>query len=180
MKPRSGIVVMLTVAAGMLGCATAKEGTVAGGLGGAAAGAAAGATAGAPVAGVGAIVGGALGAAGGAVVGARNEYNNEKYREQALRSARMAEENPALATAVREGGSADLNDDGFITTDEIIALEQAGLSDDEMIARLRASQQVFGLTPEQEGKLLKAGVSERVVAALRGMNADLTSPRRSG
>jgi hypothetical protein len=180
MKLRSGIVVLLSVFTAVVGCATAKEGTVSGGVGGAAGGAAAGAAAGAPVAGVGAIVGGALGAAGGAIVGARNEYNNEQYREQALRSSRLAEQNPALASAVRDGGPADLNDDGFITTDEIIALHKAGLDDDEIIARLRASQQVFGLTSEQEQELLKAGVSQRVVTALRGMNAELTNPRRSG
>ena len=173
---RRGTVVLLGVSL-LVGCATAKEGETTGGIGGAVAGGAAGgAAAGAPAAGVGALVGGALGAAGGAVVGATNEKNDMKYREEALRAARGAEDNPALASAVRPGGTADLNDDGFVTTDEIIALKKAGLSDDEMIKRLRATQQVFGLTADQERKLLDAGVSPRVVQALRGMNANLAAP----
>jgi len=161
----------------LAGCATEKEGAAAGGVGGAAAGgAAAGAAAGAPAAGVGAIVGGALGAAGGAIVGASNEKNNEKYRDEALRVSKASESSPALASAVVQGGTGDLNQDGFVTTDEIIALKKAGLSDTEMIERLRATQQVFGLTRDQERKLLDNGVSHRVVEALRGMNANLAAP----
>ena len=161
----------------LAGCATEKEGAAAGGVGGAAAGgAAAGAAAGAPAAGVGAIVGGALGAAGGAIIGASREKNNQKYRDEALTVSKASERNPAVASAVVAGGNADLNADGFVTTDEIIALEKANLTDAEIIERLRATQQVFGLTRDQERKLLDNGVSPRVVEALRGMNANLAAP----
>ena len=161
----------------LAGCATEKEGTASGGVGGAVAGGAAGgAAAGAPAAGVGAIIGGALGAAGGAIVGASNEKNSEKYRDEALRVSKASEANPAVASAVIQGGTGDLNQDGFVTTDEIIALEKANLSDAEIIERLRATQQVFGLTRDQERKLLDNGVSPRVVQGLRGMNANLAAP----
>ena len=174
---RRGITALMIGSVALAGCATEEQGAVSGGTGGAVAGgAAAGAAAGAPAAGVGAIVGGVLGAAGGAIVGAANEKNNEKHREEAIRASRLADENPALASAVIKGGTGDLNGDGFVTTDEIIALEKANLSDDEIIERLRATQQVFGLTRDQERKLLDNGVSPRVVQALRGLNADLRSP----
>jgi hypothetical protein len=176
--PRRELAVLLIGSIAFVGCATKKEGAAAGGTGGAVAGgAAAGAAAGAPAAGVGALVGGALGAAGGAIVGASNEKNNMKYREDAIRASRLADEDPAVASAVISGGTGDLNGDGFVTTDEIIALEKAGLPDDEIIERLRATQQVFGLTRDQERKLLDNGVSPRVVQALRGMNAELANPK---
>ena len=174
---RRGIAVLMIGSIALAGCATENQGAAAGGAGGAVAGgAAAGAAAGAPAAGVGAIVGGMLGAAGGAIVGATNEKNNEKHRDEAIRASQLAEENPAAASAVIRGGTGDLNGDGFVTTDEIIALEKADLPDDEILERLRATQQVFGLTRDQERKLLEHGVSPRVVQALRGMNADLASP----
>lgn len=74
-----------------------------------------------------------------------------------------------------QGGTADLNDDGFVTMDEIVAMQKAGLSDDEILARCRATQQIFQLSPEQEKALRDAGVHEKVVTGLRGMNSGLTS-----
>ncbi len=174
---RRRIIVLMIGSIALAGCATEDQGAVSGGTGGAVAGgAAAGAAAGAPAAGGGAFIGGALGAAGGAIVGASNEKNNEKYREEAIRASRLADENPAAASAVIEGSTGDLNGDGFVTTDEIIALEKANLTDDEIVERLRVTQQIFGLTREQESKLLKSGVSPSVVQALRGLNADLGAP----
>jgi hypothetical protein len=174
---RRGITALMIGSIALAGCATEDQGAVSGGAGGAVAGgAAAGAAAGAPAAGVGAIIGGALGAAGGAIVGASNEKNNEKHRDEAIRASRLADENPAAASAVIQGGTGDLNGDGFVTTDEIIALEKADLSDEEIIERLRATQQVFGLTRQQERRLLEHGVSPRVVESLRGLNANLAAP----
>ncbi len=66
--------------------------------------------------------------------------------------------------------TADLNDDGFVTMDEVIAMDQAGLSDREMLARLEATDQVFELTDTQEQYLINQGVSPYVVSEMQTLN----------
>lgn len=159
------------------GCeSNAKTGAAAGGAGGAAAGGAyAGATVGAPVAGVGAVVGAGVGAVGGAIIGSAKDRSDD----QRARANEMSERNPALASAVISGGNADLNNDGFVTADEIIAMHKAGLSDDEIIARCRATQQIFQLSNQQENKLIEAGLQPKAVMQLRTLNAELAEPSAS-
>src|SRR3954452_4829006 len=144
----------------MAGCQTNREtGVAVGAGGGAAAGAATGAAAGAPFAGVGAVAG----AAGGAVVGAIIGSSRDKHEADRKRAIEVSSKEPAMARAVVQGGTADLNDDGFVTIDEIVAMQKAGLADDEILDRCRATQQVFQLTAEQERTLLDAGVRQRVI-----------------
>jgi hypothetical protein len=178
MKPspvKLALSVTLSVAiamSGVVGCQTNREtGVAAGAGGGAAAGAAAGATAGAPFAGVGAVAG----AAGGAIVGAIIGSSKDKKDADRQRALEAAQHNPAMASAVIQGGTADLNDDGFVTIDEIVAMQKAGLGDDEILDRCRATQQIFQLNADQEKALLDAGVHQKVVTGLRGMNSGLTS-----
>ena len=54
----------------------------------------------------------------------------------------------------------------------MVALEQAGLSDEEMLDRLRATNQVFDLTPEQQRYLLEKGVSQGVIDQLPTLNME--------
>ncbi|MFW6033378.1 MAG: hypothetical protein ACOCTI_08405, partial [Phycisphaeraceae bacterium] len=68
--------------------------------------------------------------------------------------------------------TADINQDDFVTIDEIVAMEQAGISDAEMIDRLQATGQVFDLSPSQEDYLLAQGVSPSVVNQLRSVNEE--------
>lgn len=72
--------------------------------------------------------------------------------------------------------TADLNRDGFITQDELIAMQRAGLEDQEIVARLRDTGQIFDLTPQQEEELLEAGVSRRVLRWMLELN--LNAPAR--
>jgi hypothetical protein len=157
------------------GCEShAKTGAAAGGGGGAVAGgAAAGAAAGAPAAGAGAIVGGAIGATAGAILGSAADRNDQQ-REAAIRAS---SDNPVLASAVVEGADADINEDGFVTLDEVVALEKSGLSDDEIIARCRSTQHIFQLTDDQRRRLVESGVSPRVADALKDLNRDLVAPK---
>jgi hypothetical protein len=150
-----------------------EQGTVIGGVGGAAAGAA--------VAGedhrlLGALIGGALGAGGGYVIGAKidedRDNDKEKTREEAVAAQRKAEADPATADEAREAKTADVNGDGFVTLDEVVAMKEAGLSEREMIKRLERTQQYFELTPEQEQYLKDKGVNDRVVVAMRDMKPD--------
>jgi hypothetical protein len=167
------LALVLGVIWGIIGCQTNREtGVAVGAGGGAAAGAATGAAAGAPFAGVGAVAG----AAGGAVIGAIVGSAKDKKDAERQRAMDAASQNPALASAVIKGGTADLNDDGFVTRDEIVAMQNAGLDDDEILARCRATQQIFQLTPEQEESLELSGVHRKVILGLRGMNKELRNP----
>jgi hypothetical protein len=143
-----------------------------------AAGTAVGAVTGAVVAGegnrlLGALLGGAVGAAGGYLIGAKTDwFERDDGDEAAYRAIDRAERNPATVADVRDSTTADLNDDGFVTQDELLAMERAGLSDREILERLRATGEVFDLSAQQREDLLRAGVSRDVVDAMPGINQD--------
>src|SRR4051812_19776366 len=144
-----------------------EQGTVIGGAGGAAAGAA--------VAGknnrlLGALVGGALGAGGGYLVGAQMSKTDPKHRDEAVQASNKAEANPARPEDVRSAKTADLNNDGYVTLDEVAAMQKAGLSDNDMINRLRATGQVFELTTQQEEYLRNHNVGQQVILAMHNLN----------
>jgi len=167
---------MGSLAAGpMLGCENMpgdekEQGAIIGGLGGAIAGAA---VAGDDDRGVGALIGAAIGAGGGCLIGAhRDKANDEESREAAVEAAKEAERNPAKAEDVPRAKTADINEDGFVTLDEVVAMEQADLSDREMIRRLERTQQYFELTGTQEDYLREKGVSDRVITAMSDMNPE--------
>ena len=143
-----------------------EQGAVIGGVGGALAGAAIGKG----NRGLGALIGGVLGAGGGYLIGAQKEKLDDKKRDEAVQAHRRAEQNPAKPEDVSRSRTADLNDDGFVTLDEVVAMERANLSDREMIDRLERTGQVFELTEEQERYLQDRGVSREVIVALRDLN----------
>jgi osmotically inducible lipoprotein OsmB len=139
-----------------------QQGAVIGGASGAAVGAAV-----AHNHGLGAIIGGAVGAAGGYVVGA----NKDKiFGKDHAAADEAAQKNPATAEQARTATTADLNNDGFVTLDEVVAMKQAGVSDDQMIQRLRATGQVFNLNEEQQRYLAERGVSQNVIAQMPTLN----------
>jgi hypothetical protein len=146
-----------------------SQGAVIGGLGGAVAGAAIG---GKENRLLGAILGGALGAGGGYVIGAQVDRVKNKDRDGAQQAVRNAQERPATIEDARKATTADLNSDGFVTLDELVAMEKADISDDNMIARLEATDQVFDLTNEQKQYLRDQGVSDRVIGALSNINRE--------
>jgi hypothetical protein len=154
------------------------QGAVIGGLGGAAAGAIIG---GEDNRLLGALIGGAAGAGGGYLIGANWDKitgdDEDRSREEAIEANENAQRDPADVEDVDGTTTADLNDDGFVTLDEVVAMERAGLSDREMIRRLERTQQYFELTEEQEDFLLGKGVSRNVVTAMRNMNPE--EPRQA-
>ena len=143
-----------------------EQGTVIGGVGGALAGAAVSKN----ERGLGALIGGVLGAGGGYLIGAQKEKLDQKKRDDAVAAHRRAERAPAKPEDVERTRTADLNDDGFVTLDEVVAMERANLSDGEMVDRLQRTGQVFDLTEEQERYLEDRGVSREVVLELRHLN----------
>ncbi|HEX2971418.1 MAG TPA: glycine zipper 2TM domain-containing protein [Tepidisphaeraceae bacterium] len=150
-------------------CETIKEnpktsGTTIGGV--------AGAAAGALIAGnnrlIGALIGGALGAGGGYLIGSSVDKADNK--DEAIKANDRAQNNPVTAEQARNASTADINSDGYVTLDEVIAMQKAGLSDDEMIRRLEATGQFFELSSLQEQRLADNGVSQRVITAMRTIN----------
>lgn len=163
------------VAMPMAGCqdlpgSDEQQGAVLGGLGGAAAGAIIG---GGDNRLLGALIGGALGAGGGYLVGANKDKIMGKDDEDARQAVERAQEDPATAEDVENATTADLNDDGFVTLDEVVAMEEAELGDREILQRLESTDQVFELTNDQREYLIDRGVSNRVVNGMEDINSDL-------
>jgi hypothetical protein len=121
---------------------------------------------------MGALVGGALGAGGGYLIGARTDWFDDKdsAADDARRSVEIAQQQPATAEQARRAATADVNGDGFVTADEIVAMKKAGLSDDEMVSRLRATNQVFDVSAEQASVLRQQGVSDHVIQEMQQIN----------
>jgi len=146
-----------------------QQGAVIGGLGGAAAGAAIG---GENHRLLGALLGGALGAGGGYVVGANSDRILNRDTSGAETATQSAQTTPATAQDALKATTADLNSDGFVTLDEVVAMQKGGLSEQQMISRLEATGQVFELTPEQQEYLTSQGVSRSVVNQMENLNRD--------
>jgi hypothetical protein len=166
--------VLASLLVAMVGCENLpgtrkQQGAVAGGLGGAAVGAAVG---GEKHRVLGAILGAAVGAGGGYVIAAQTDKISSKDTAAAEQAARNAEQRPATATEAKAATTADVNRDGFVTMDEVVAMRDAGLSDDEMLRRMRATDQIFELTTEQQKYLTDRGVSRRVITDMQAINLD--------
>ena len=143
---------------------TGQQGTVIGGAGGAAAGAAVAKNNRA----LGAVVGGLLGAGGGYLVGSRLDKDEPAARD----AQEKARQNPAKTEDVKGASTADLNGDGFVTLDEVEAMSRSGLSDEQMIQRLKATEQVFNLSTDQQQTLRDAGVSDYVLRTMPTINQE--------
>lgn len=140
-----------------------------------AAGAVAGAAAGAVLASeedklLGAVLGSLAGAVAGYVVGANTSWFAQGNEEEFNQTVTNAWNDPATVQDVYGSYDADLNNDGLVTRDELIALSNAGLSAAEIIDRLQATNQVFYVTQQQRQELLAAGVPAQVVYELEEIN----------
>jgi hypothetical protein len=144
---------------------------------GAAVGGVSGAAVGAAVGGeghrlLGALIGGAIGAGGGYLIGANWDKITGKDSAGATQASREAQAKPATVDDAQKATTADLNNDGFVTMDEVVAMERAGFADDKIVDRLRATGQVFELTADQKNYLRSRGVSENVIAQLDSINKE--------
>ena len=147
-----------------------QQGAAIGGVGGAATGAA--------VAGenhrlLGAVIGGVVGAGGGYLIGANKDRILGHDTAGADAAVRNAQAHPATPQQALNAPTADLNGDGFVTMDEVVAMRQAGFSDQQMLDRIRATGQVFELTPDQESYLRSNGVDSYVISELPQVNREV-------
>jgi hypothetical protein len=145
------------------------QGAVRGGVSGAAAG---GATSGESYQLVSPLIGGALGAGADYIVGANSDRLLERDYAAATQATQNAKDHPATAQAVRNSNTADLNHDGFVTMDEIVAMQQAGLKDQQMLQRLREGNQVFEVTSQQAQYLRDHGINQYVISQMERINSD--------
>ena len=178
MKPVLTTLVILPLTISFVACESLpgtrnQQGAVIGGAAGAAAGAAV-----TEHHGTGALIGGALGALGGYVIASKTGDHSAE-NPGTTQAARKAQENPATVQDANRAMTADLNNDGFVTLDEVVAMKQAGFNDQQMISRLQATDQVFQLTAEQEQFLRDRGVSQSVISQMKQMNraGTTTSPQ---
>lgn len=144
-----------------------QQGAVVGGATGAAAGAVIG---GEEHRAAGAIIGGVLGAAGGYVIGANSDKIIGKNKDEAESAGQRAKTAPVTAEQARTARTADINDDGYVTLDEVVAMKDARLSDREMLDRLEATGQIFDLTAESKQYLRDRGISENVISQMGNLN----------
>jgi len=121
---------------------------------------------------LGALIGGAIGAGAGYLIGANWDSITGDDEEGALKAVEEAQRNPATAEEARRAPTADVNGDGFVTLDEVIAQDRAGFGDEEIIRRLEATGQVFELNQDQREYLIDQGVSPRVVNAMPNINQE--------
>jgi hypothetical protein len=115
------------------------------------------------------LVGDQLGADGGMLIAAAPEKFQQNKTQEAIAASKRAEESPMRVADVHNALTADLNGDGYVTLDEVVAMQRAGLSDYEIVNRLRATPQVFSLTPQQEHYLTDRHVGKDVVNAIRDL-----------
>jgi hypothetical protein len=123
---------------------------------------------------IGILIGGELGADGGNLIGVQLDKSDPKFRDEAVQASHNAEVRPAGASDVKNSNSADLNHDGYVTLDELIAMRDAGISDEQMIRRLKNTGQVFELTGHQQNYLRDDAINQRVIDAMLGMSSDIT------
>jgi surface antigen len=171
-----GLLISSLTLAPLTGCenlpgSKSTQGAVVGGAGGALAGAAIGRHNRL----LGGLIGGALGAGGGYLIGAQMKKNDRQHHDEAITASDRDRDNPPTASEARSARTADLNNDGYVTLNEVVALRQADISDNEMIHRLEDTGQVFYLSTEQEDYLRQRGVSDTVIRAMRTMNQDRSS-----
>lgn len=115
---------------------------------------------------LGALIGALVGAGGGYVVGGQLDKSEEEARE----AAEEAREDPATAEDVRASETADLDGNGFVTMDELKAMEEAGLTDEEIVERARQTGQVFQFDDSQTQELEDAGIDRDTVAQIEQVN----------
>jgi len=119
--------------------------------------------------GMAAAIGADLGAGSGYLIGAAPEKIQHKKSAEARAAAVRSRLAPATLDDARRSETADLNGDGFVTVDEVVAMQKASFSDSQMIDRLQRTGQVFILTEQQRDYLSDRGVSQPVIDAMTAM-----------
>jgi hypothetical protein len=106
------------------------------------------------------------GPGGGWIIGARRQNLRAGHDALASKANQNAEQHPAAPGDVAASTDADLNHDGFVTLDEIIALKRAGLTEEQMKDRITHADQLFAPNERQQQYLRDRGISQPVIDAM--------------
>ena len=111
----------------------------------------------------------AAGPTSGWLIGAREELITQNQMDAAHRANDNAAQSPATVADAANSPDADLNHDGFVTLDEVLAMKRADLTDRQIIQRLQNTHQVFNLNARQQQYLLDRGIDRQVIDAIRSL-----------
>jgi len=125
---------------------------------------------------LGALLGGAAGAGGGYLIGANMDRIKGNDTAGAQAAMQRAQEHPATPQQALNAQTADLNGDGFVTMDEVVAMKRAGFSDPQILDRMRATGQVFELTSQQQDYLRNNGLDQYIIDQIPALNRQAAAP----
>lgn len=103
------------------------------------------------------------GPGGGWIIAATPDHIQQRSLGSAQQANRLAEQQPAGPGDVERSDNCDLNADGFVTMDEVLALKRAGLTTEQLTTRVRKTPQVFSLTDRQQQYLRDRGIAPSVI-----------------
>jgi hypothetical protein len=106
------------------------------------------------------------GPGGGWIIAAKPNLIDQHSLGSAQAANRQAEQQPAGPADVEKSDNCDLNGDGFVTMDEILALKRAGLSTEQLTARVTRTPEIFSLTDRQQQYLRDRGIAQGVIGAM--------------
>jgi hypothetical protein len=113
------------------------------------------------------------------LLGAHSDRIVDRDHASAAIAVQNVQTNPATASQATYASTFDLNADEFVTLDEVLAMQAAELTDEQRLLRLRTTDQVFELTPEQELTLRARGLSENFITEMKRHNAETRSRLRN-
>ena len=116
------------------------------------------------------------GPGGGWIIAAAPDLIQRHSLGSAQQANRLAEQQPAGPGDIERSDNCDLNGDSFVTMDEVLALKRAGLTTEQLIARVHKTPQIFYMTDRQQQYLRDRGIPQSV---LNAMLASAGQPGRS-
>jgi hypothetical protein len=106
------------------------------------------------------------GPGGGWIIAARPTLIDQHSLGSFQAANRQAEQQPTGRVDVEKSDNCDLNGDGFVTMDEVLALKRAGLTAEQLTARVTRTPEIFFLTDRQQQYLHDRGIPQGVVDAM--------------
>lgn len=113
----------------------------------------------------------AVGPGSGWIIGARQDLIQANRVDLATKANEAAEQHPATSADVNKSDTADLNNDGFLTLDEVLALKRAGLDSRQIIQRISRTPQQFSISARQQQYLLDRGINQPLIDAIQSQQA---------
>jgi hypothetical protein len=112
------------------------------------------------------------GPGGGWIIAATPDHIQQHSLGSAQQANRLAQQQPAGPGDIERSDNCDLNADGYVTMDEVLALKRAGLTDEQLISRVRRTPMVFAMTDRQQQYLHDRGIPQAVLNVMLSSNGE--------